>query len=185
MVTRTFPSVLVGRTAELDELDALLDSVRGTGEQSMTVLVTGDAGIGKSRLVDEFCSRMRAGGVLTAIGACAPLDGGGPPDGPVIGILRDLTAQLDADTKVRVLTPVLRGLGLQGAEAAEGQPPQQWSAQGALDKTRLFAGFLNAFSTLADTTTLILIFEDLHWADSASAELFDFLARNLGQAPFS
>ena len=183
MVTRSLPSVLVGRTAELDELDALLDSVKSTGEQPMTVLITGDAGIGKSRLVDEFCSRMRAGGALTAIGACAPLDGGGPPYGPVIGILRDLTAQLGADTKLRVLTPVLRGLGLQGAEVEEGQPQQQWADEGALDKTRLFAGFLNAFSTLADTTTLILIFEDLHWADSASAELFDFLARNLRASP--
>ena len=184
-VARTFPPVLIGRTAEFDELDQLFRSVRSTGEQSMTVLVTGDAGIGKSRLVDEFCCRSRADGALTATGACAPLDGGGPPYGPVLGILRDLADQIDPATKALALGPVIRGLGLQisGAESDEAPPSPQGTEGDTLDKTRLFAGILNGFGTLADMTPMVLVFEDLHWADSASAELFDFLARNLRTSP--
>jgi DNA-binding CsgD family transcriptional regulator len=185
MVTRTLSPVLIGRTAEFDELDEVLHSVRSTDEQSMTVLVTGDAGIGKSRLVEEFCSRIRADGILTATGACAPLDGGGPPYGPVIGILRDLADQLAPDIKELVLGPVIRGLGLQipGAESEVAHRSRQRTDEDALDKTRLFAGILNGFAALADITPMALVFEDLHWADSASAELFDFLARNLRTSP--
>ncbi len=59
-----------------------------------TVLVGGDAGMGKSRLIEEFCVRARDRGALVAVGACTPAEGGGLPYGPVVGVLRDVARQL-------------------------------------------------------------------------------------------
>ena len=51
----------------------------------------------------------------------------------------------------------------------------------ALGKTRLFSALLGSFANLSEASPVVLVLEDLHWADSASAELLDFLARNLHQ----
>ena len=52
-----------------------------------------------------------------------------------------------------------------------------------MGKTRLFEALLNCFTLLAERSRVVVVFEDLHWADSASVEVIDFLARNLGASP--
>ncbi|HEY0871752.1 MAG TPA: ATP-binding protein, partial [Acidothermaceae bacterium] len=74
----------VGRVAELDRLDAALAALAERG--AAAVLVGGDAGMGKSRLIEEFCARARSAGTLVAVGACTPAEGGGLPFGPVVGV---------------------------------------------------------------------------------------------------
>ncbi len=177
---------LVGREDELAFLHGLLGPLKDAGVHVVTVLISGEAGIGKSRLLDEFCAQSRAGGVLVAAGACAPSSGGGLPYAPIVGILRDLVRQLDPDTALRTLRPALEGLGLPvpGRERdGEDHHRSEEHSLAAIDKTRLFAAMLTSISTLADRGPTILVFEDLHWADSASAELFDFLTRNLRHSP--
>jgi len=177
---------LVGREAELAILLDLLPSIPEAASPVVSVLVGGEAGIGKSRLIEEFCSRARADTVLVATGACTPIDGGGLPYGPVVGILRDLVRQLDLDTVIGVLGPAIDGLGLHVPGHGSGggiQPSAEHRASIALDKTRLFATLLTSFAALAEASPTVLVFEDLHWADSASAELFDFLTRNLRHSP--
>ena len=183
---RASSSQLVGREGELASLLDLLRSIPDGGSPVVTVLVGGEAGIGKSRLIEEFCSRARADGVLVATGGCAPVDGGGLPYGPVVGILRDLVRQLDLDTVIGVLGPAIDGLGVHvpGHDGAGGfHPSTEPASPVALDKTRLFAALLTSVAALADSVPTVLVFEDLHWADSASAELFDFLTRNLRHSP--
>ena len=71
---------------ELELLGVTLDTV--AGGRGATVLIGGDAGIGKTRLVDEFGRRARDRGSLVATGACVPIDGGGLPYAPVVGLVR-------------------------------------------------------------------------------------------------
>ncbi len=81
-------STFAGREVELDLLLARLADLDRTGAR--TVLVGGEAGIGKTRLVEELRDRARAGGSLVATGVCTPTEGGGLPYGPVVGVLREL-----------------------------------------------------------------------------------------------
>ena len=98
----------VGRAEELDRLVEMLDQARAG--RAATVLVSGDAGIGKSRLVEEFGRRAAATGARVATGYCLPVAGGGLPYGPVVGILRELTRQLGERAAGDVLGPLASGL---------------------------------------------------------------------------
>ncbi len=144
----------------------------------------GEAGIGKTRLVEELCDRARSGGGLAATGVCVPMDGGGLPYGPIVGVLRDVAQQLGEPASDEILGPLASGLG----ERAPGRedPAERYSAvpplAAELAKTRLFESILAAVLRLAQRSTSVLVLEDLHWADSGTAELLSFLTRNLTEA---
>ncbi len=89
-------ATFAGREAELDRLCATLVALDTTGARA--VLIGGEAGIGKTRLIEELGDRARAAGTLVATGVCTPAEGGGLPYGPVVGILRDLSCRLDEPT---------------------------------------------------------------------------------------
>jgi DNA-binding CsgD family transcriptional regulator len=173
----------VGRIEELDLLGEILDRARAG--QAATVLVSGDAGIGKSRLVEEFGRRARRDGARVATGFCLPIAGGGLPYGPVVGILRDLAHQLGEAEAREVLGPLASGLtfsapgGVPSAELYSGLAP----VSDELAKTRLFESILVALMRLAEQSPTVLVFEDLQWADSGSADLVSFLTRNLASTP--
>jgi DNA-binding CsgD family transcriptional regulator len=170
---RVGDSTLIGRQAELAELEQLLDvSVAG---EAVMVVVGGDAGIGKTRLVEELCRRARARGAFTATGVCVPTDGGGLPYGPVVALVRDMVRQLGPRDEAQLLTPVARMLGMAGWDEGDGSPQ--------LAKTRLFELMLQACTAIAQQSPLVLLVEDLQWSDSGSRELLDHLTRNLGDAP--
>ena len=169
----------VGRVAELDRLVSALAALPERG--AATVLLGGDAGMGKSRLIEEFCARARDGGALVAVGACTPAEGGGLPYGPVVGVLRDVARQLAPGDVAGVLGFAQRSLGL-AAPAVEDGEPESAPANG-LVKTKLFEGLLQCVDNLTGRTPVVLIFEDLQWADSASIEVIDFLTRNLHDRP--
>src|SRR6476646_4547918 len=85
VVGRIFCPDFIGRVLELEALDAALERARTGG--APTVLVGGEAGIGKSRLVDEFSRRAR-GEALVLSGACAPFGSSPPPFTPVVEAIR-------------------------------------------------------------------------------------------------
>src|SRR5690242_5936682 len=89
---RLSSGAFVGRAVELDRLGDVLAALSETG--ASTALIGGDAGIGKSRLIEEFCRRARTRGALVAVGHCTPAEGGGLPYGPIIGAVRDASRQL-------------------------------------------------------------------------------------------
>ena len=89
-------SVLVARTHELAQLDAALGQVRA-GRPS-TVLIGGEAGVGKSRLAGEFATRAKAAGAVRVLyGYCLGLSAEGLPFAPFTGMLRELVRELGAD----------------------------------------------------------------------------------------
>jgi len=171
----------VGRAEELDVVDATL--ARVAAGRAATVLVAGDAGIGKTRLVDELGERARAARALVATGVCVPIDGGGLPYGPIVGILRDLLRQSSDAAVSELLGPLAAGLGLGPpgpARAARYAPSRNVADE--LAKTRRFESVLSCFTALAEQSVIVLGLEDLQWADSASAELLGFLTRNLADS---
>ena len=171
----------IGRADEWQHLETALERV-GTG-QAATILISGDAGIGKTRLVEEFARTAVASGALVATGACIPVDGDGLPYAPVAGILRDIAHQLGSERAAEILGPLASGLGLGIGQPGLSHPTDSYSAVprivDELAKTRLFESILSGVVRLADQSSVILVFEDLQWADSASASLLSFLIRNL------
>jgi hypothetical protein len=150
---------LIGRAAEVAALGAALADVRcGRGR---LVLVEGDAGIGKTRLVEEFTAQ--ADGVRVLAGGGIPL-ASDTPYAPVLGILQALA---------RLHPPAAGGLLPQGA-------PGRADPFGP---TRLLAAAAEAVRAVAAETPLVLVVEDLHWADASTRGLVSFLARVIRADP--
>jgi predicted ATPase len=113
MTSRLAPLELVGRQPELAEFAARLETVRQSS--GATILVGGEAGIGKTRLVGEACTRAKGLGCLTAIGACLPAEGRPLPHASVVGLLRDLERQLEGRPEVDALRPAMEAVGMSSA----------------------------------------------------------------------
>jgi len=176
-VTRRITSpVFVGRRDELQSLSDAVERAR-RGEPSV-VLVAGEAGVGKTRLVDELASHVRATGVRVLIGGCIDLGEDGPAYAPLVGALRSLPQELEAADLDRLLGPsrsdlvrLVPDLGIGGSEPVV-VPDQAAQA-------RLFEHLLGFVGRLGAERLLILVLEDLHWADRSTRDVFRFLARAL------
>jgi len=177
---------LIGRAAELDALDnALVRVAEGSPE---IVILAGEAGIGKTRLIAEFADRAKAGGTLVLQGACLDLADGGMPYGPLTEALRGYLRNLSPKRVAEILGPaqdeigrLLPGIGdaatRGGAAGTAGD--QAADTRSGLGQARLFGLLLGLLGDLAADTPVALIFEDLHWVDRSTRDLVTFLARNL------
>ncbi|HEV2374704.1 MAG TPA: AAA family ATPase, partial [Streptosporangiaceae bacterium] len=162
--------VLVGREEQRAVLDAALDQAR-TGRPA-TVLVGGEAGVGKSRLVSEFAAAARQAGARVLTGGCLDLGTDGLPFAPFAAMLRELVHDLGADG-VAALLPghatreFARLLPEFGAVHAESDP--------AMARARLFEQMLTLLERLAEAGSVVLVIEDAHWADHSTRDLTAFL----------
>jgi predicted ATPase len=166
----------VGRAEELARLDAAL----AAGAPRL-LLLGGEAGMGKTRLLAEFTARAQTAGARVLTGACVHVGEGALAYAPVSQALRQLVRELDPAT----LEQVLAGAGR--AELARlvpdlGLSEPSGQAAGGLARTRLFEGLLGLLERLAAERPLILAAEDLHWADRSTLELLAFLVANLTKA---
>ncbi|MGH8862136.1 MAG: ATP-binding protein, partial [Jatrophihabitantaceae bacterium] len=163
----------VGRGDELDRLAAAFEAV--AGGRTLVALVEGEAGIGKSRLVEEFCDRVRLLGADVARGFCVPVDGG-LPYAPVMGILRDLGDRIAQHDPAMVLQR------LHAAPVTVGSRDEGRPAAGEFARTWFFESMYRSLVELARAAPVVLVIEDLQWVDPATSQLLDFLVRNLGDA---
>ncbi|HEY4026965.1 MAG TPA: AAA family ATPase [Candidatus Dormibacteraeota bacterium] len=169
----------VGRRAELASLDAALARARA-GEPA-AVLVGGEAGIGKSRLVEEFAHRAGEDARVVT-GGCVELGADGLPFAPLTSALRGLVSEFGAGG-VRELLP-----GGQARELARLLPALAAGATGSIGdaagaRARLFEEVLTLLGSLAGDRPVVLVVEDAHWADQSSLDLLDFLVRSQRGAP--
>jgi predicted ATPase len=174
MVTRRPTSPLfVGRREEIARLgDAL--SRAGAGESSL-VLVGGEAGVGKSRFVAEFAARAEAAGARVLADIV-----GGLAYAPFSEALRRLDLELGSIDREAILartTPELASLVR--AWAIEPADPDVAARDPDERRARLYESVLAVLAFLAAERPLVLIIEDLHWADSSTRDLLRFLHRNL------
>ncbi len=164
----------VSREAELATLRSALE--RGAAGRTTTVLVTGDAGVGKSRLVAELAAGADAQGALVLMGNCVELAEGELPYAPVAGALRSMAAQLEPAALDDVLGPAraeMARLVPDLGEASETVP-----RPGSFATARLFELLLGVLARAGARTPVLLVIEDLHWADGSTRDLLRFLVRS-------
>jgi DNA-binding CsgD family transcriptional regulator len=171
------PSALVGRDVELDVLTGLLGTA--AAGQSVVALVSGDGGIGKTRLAAELSAAARGRGFTVLSGRCAEL-AGAIPYLPLADALRGAAAgrsdgQLAAAVAARpVLTQLLPDRPITPAVTS---PPSDGAP--GLGRQRLFGAVLGMLTELAEASPVLLILEDMHWADDSARDLVTFLSRVL------
>ena len=161
----------IGRRSELQQLLAQYDAV-GAG-QRRAVLVVGPPGIGKSTLLDEYCARIRSQGGVPLVGTCDPNPAGDYQ--PVAEILRALVARLD-DADRAALPPVL-GLVLPELICEPDERDLAHDANVPGGHFQLFDAIASTLERLAEAP-IVLVVEDVHWADRPTLALLRHLARH-------
>ena len=166
----------IGRDSELAALDDAL--ARAENGEGAVVLLAGESGIGKSRLIAEFSDRARARGATVLVGECLQLTEGELPYAGIIAALRGLLRggagdelKSAQDAERERLEALLHDLG----SGAGGQPE---TTPASVAQARLFERLLDTISALARRAPTVLIVEDLHWADRSTGDFVSFLVRN-------
>ncbi|WP_308164107.1 helix-turn-helix transcriptional regulator [Nonomuraea sediminis] len=168
MSIHTVSPVFVGRSGELAALGRALAQAR-SGSTS-TVLIGGEAGVGKTRLINEFTDR--AGDARVLVGGCLELGTDGLPFAPFTAVLRTLVRDLGRDA-IAAMVPGGTTRGLARLLPEFGEPDRD----GAEARARLFEQVLGLLERLTEDEPVILVIEDAHWADRSTRDLLSFLVR--------
>jgi class 3 adenylate cyclase len=178
MLQRVLSPVLVGRQDELSQLeDALLSANRGDGS---FVLLAGEAGIGKTRLATELTRRARKLGCDVLWGSCSEAELALPYLPFVEAVGNHLGTQDSAELRV-ALGPTADELAQLFPQLAEG-PPSAPEGDPAQAKLRLFESVVTLLELWAQDRGLLLVLDDVHWADGSTRELLDYAARRLARS---
>ncbi|MER5864255.1 AAA family ATPase [Kitasatospora sp. NPDC002040] len=167
--------VFVGRGTEITALEAALR--RADAGQPQAVLVGGEAGVGKTRVIEEFLATACASGAVTTVGSCLEVGAEGLPYAPLATALRRLHRGLGAELEraaVGMEGHLTRLLPEFGADDAE--PNDEFG------RAQLFEHTARLFERLSAEQTIVLAIEDLHWSDRSTRELLAYLIRTLHRA---
>ena len=167
----------------VEELQNMINLFRTSVEFGLQIaLVTGEAGVGKTRLINEFFSAIKKENVQILKGTCfdtsIPMPYHPFRDALNSFIERDeyygysILRSLPESAKIEILKVIpnldQKRLGISASQALD---PMQ-------DEYRLFDGICQVIKKISSKTPVILFIDDIHWADSASLELFSYLVRN-------
>ena len=162
---------LVGRKGELAALRAAADRAR-TGAPT-PVVVEGEAGIGKSRLVAELTEGLLQSGAVVAVGHGVALAGGALPYGVAAGLVRDLRTGVGTERMIDIL-------GERVAAVGSLDPTFSAAGQDTADRRSVFEAVQHLVIESAREQLVCLVLEDLHWADATSLDLVTYLASTVG-----
>jgi DNA-binding CsgD family transcriptional regulator len=163
---------LTGRDEQLGRLREAVRAAR-SGVPG-TVLVEGEAGIGKTRLVSEVAFEESAHGAVVLWGNCSAVAGRDVPLGPFIDALGDLRRELDAEVLAHVAgsrIEVLAGLAPGAFDVAPSGPVPALG--------QVFGAVTDVLRATAVQRPVLLLLEDVHWADDSTLDLVDYLARSV------
>jgi DNA-binding CsgD family transcriptional regulator len=181
-VTRNLRSArLIGRTDELKRFDAALD--RAAGGAASILLVSGDAGIGKTRMLDEWSQRATDAGVRMLTGTCLEMGASSLPYVPVLNALRRLVADIPAGRRSEILgSPSTYGevAGL----VPELGPRREWREPVEIvpidsRQSRLFEQIVSLLERAATPAPIVLAIDDLHWADQSTLDLITYMVNTI------
>jgi DNA-binding CsgD family transcriptional regulator len=160
----------VGRRHELQALAAAFaDAIHG---QPRCVLVSGEAGVGKSRLTAEFSKECAREDALWLAGGCVALAGRDLPYGPLLEALRGARHLPMAAETAEELARFVGGPGSEEDKAWS--PSDRQAARG-----QVFELLLRLLAQVSKSHPLVLVVEDIHWADRSTLDVLLFLTRNL------
>ncbi len=168
LAPRTRP--LIGRTAELDRLRR--GSGAGTTPSGAAVLLSGDAGIGKSRLVAELAAEAGAAGQVVVAGHCVGAGGDALAWLPFVEIVGELARATSTFDDVRDRQPALAALH---PSTAPGSTPA--------DAGQVAEGVHALLTAAAQEQPLMVVVEDVHWSDHSSRDLLTVLLTRGFNAP--
>ncbi|MEU6008389.1 AAA family ATPase [Streptomyces sp. NPDC047453] len=174
--TRSVSPVFVGRADELSTLhDALARAARG---EPQALLLGGEAGVGKTRLVEEFTAAAVRAGAVVALGGCVEIGADGLPFAPFSAALRALRRELPGELAAAAagqeeeLARLLPELGEPAPSRGTGRHDEEGMA-------RLFELTARLLERVAADHTVVVALEDLHWADASTRHLLAYLLRTL------
>lgn len=182
MTRRVSSPALIGRDVELGEASADLDLA--TGGRMAMILVGGEAGIGKSRLAGAIAEMATDRGFRTVRGGCVPVAMATLPYAPFTQAFAALAPELEPDMLADIvdgdaplvsrIAPALAG----PSEVAAGSPLRG-------SRTRLIEAIAATLRRLAARAPVLLIVEDLHWADPESLDVLSYLTRSTDGTPMA
>ncbi|MFE0463275.1 AAA family ATPase [Kitasatospora sp. NPDC058965] len=167
--------VFVGRGSELATLGGALRRAAGGAPQAL--LIGGEAGVGKTRLLEEFLCTAERDGTVVMLGNCLEVGAEGLPYAPLVTALRRLLRHPGGELE-------RAAAGLEGHLArllpefgeADTDPNDEYG------RARLFERIALLFERLAAERPLVLAIEDLHWSDRSTRELLGYLISTLHRA---
>ncbi|MFN2130808.1 MAG: ATP-binding protein, partial [Anaerolineae bacterium] len=174
-------NVFVGRQSELDTLrEGFDEACAGRGS---LILLAGEAGIGKTHLAREFAGHARQRGALVLWGRCFEGEWQ-PPYGPWATALDEIVRIADADLLRQELGPAAPTLaqlvpGIRALLPGIADAPSLSPDEG---RYRVYDAAVRFLSRVAQRTPLVLVLDDLHWADSDSLQLLRYAARSVGRS---
>jgi tetratricopeptide (TPR) repeat protein len=167
----------IGRIADLTLLVDLLADAVGGGP--VLAVIGGEAGVGKTRLVGQLAATASERGVRVLRGGCVQLGGEGLPFAPLIEALRGLASELDPSELATVAGPARQELARLLHDPAWAGGRSQGDNAAGYGPGRLFDLLLGVVERLSANAPLLLVIEDLHWADHSTRDLVAFLTAYL------
>lgn len=172
-------------------MQAVLDGLDSSPPAGRTIVIGGEAGIGKSRLVGVAIEMAAERNDMALIGACLPTGSGSVPYAPFVEALRELTRSAEPGRLAALLGPARDEIGRLLPEVSRSAAPGGGATPPGVDAVeadragqgRLFEAVLTVLERLGRDQPVILAIEDVQWADVGTRSLITFLSRNLRHQP--
>jgi DNA-binding NarL/FixJ family response regulator len=169
---------MVGRAADLDQLRTLI-GLGNSAPNSQVVLLAGDAGVGKTRLLTELGQQAGGAGWRVVKGHCLDFGDSAPPYLPFSEVFSSIASDYPAlAASVIRAFPALASLvpARSGLDGGTGAPPR-------MEPSDLFEAVHAGLTQIAGSAPLLVVVEDLHWADHSTREMLSFLFARRFAAP--
>ncbi len=170
---------MIGRDAELTEMASLLGVLSSADQRAAgpgIVLLSGDAGVGKTRMLMELRDLGRSEGWLILAGHCLDFGDSALPYLPFSEVLGRLATELpDVVDQVASVHPALARLQPGRRVRSAGDSDDEESFHRSLDRADLFAAVHGVLEAAAEKAPVLLVIEDVHWADQSTRDMLGFL----------
>ena len=172
--SRLSSPAFVGRGDELAAVSAAL--ARADAGEARAAFIGGESGVGKTRFVTELARQRAASSMRFLVGGCVDMGGSELPYAPLLGALQSLVRDTEPRVLDELVGPGRSELGRLLPELQSGGAPSE--TVDPLAQGRLFQALLGLFARAAP---VVLVIEDLHWADPSTRGFLSFLVRNIAR----